>query len=296
MMALSLLLLLAWAVFGFDSTIDNIFVNRVGAEGVGLHYSTLHALAFLFYVSIVNFEVGGFRTLKHLFQEMKEDMINIIKPFRRDKVVFDRDIKYSSFLSYPYAFVFAGCLVFFALFIFEYPYVFMLNYFHYDSLWFPIYLYNADPISPTFIRNTIGVILPIIPLMLFTKGIGAKIRLNKKAGWLIFIFILSFGIWATFPSTQPYKTIEDIDTNLEGNITVWPNQELFPQTIYIYLNITDTDSGYHERKDLDGWYQVDHYVHTINVWTKYAVFFAVGFIFMIRPKEFVSLEVKENAD
>ncbi len=293
-MAVSLILLLAWAVLGFDSVIDNLFYVREGAEGVGLHYSTLHALAFLFYVSIVNFEVGGLRSLRQLFSEMKEDIINIVKPFRRNKIVSERNIKYNSFLSAPYAFVFSGCLVFFALFIFEYPYVFMLNYFQYDSLMFPIYLYEADIISPTFIRNTLGIIGPIIPLMLITKGIGAKIRLNKKAAWLIFICILSFGIWITFPSTQSYKNISDIDTTLEGNITVWPNQELFPQTIYIYLNITDTDSGYHERKNLDGWYQIDNYVHTINVWTKYAVFFAVGFIFMIRPKEFVSIEVKEK--
>ncbi len=291
-MVVSLLLLLAWVVFGFDSVIDNLFYMREGAEGVGLHYSTLHALAFLFYVSIINLEVGGLRSLKHLFQEMKQDILYI---GRRKDIVFERDIDYTSFLPAHYALVFSGCLVFFALFLFEYPYVFLLNHFQYDSLWFPIYLYEASPISPTFIRNTMGVTLPLIPLMLMTKGVGAKIRLNKKAAWLIFICAISFSIWITFPSTQPYKSTNDIDIQLDGNITVWPKQELFPQTIYIYLNITDTDSGYHERNDLDGWYQKDHYVHTINVWTKYAVFFAVGFIFMIRPKQFVSLEVKENA-
>ena len=294
MMAVSLLVLLAWIVFGFDSVIDNLFIVREGAEGVGLHYSTLHGLTFLFYVSIVNFEVGGLKSLNQLFSEMKQDMINIVKPFNRENIVLERDINYNSLISAPYAFVFASCLAFFALFLFEYPYVFMLNHFQYDSLFFPIYLYEASPISPTFIRNTIGATLPIIPLILITKGIGAKLRLNKKASWLIFICIISFSIWITFPSTQPYKNPEDININLEGDITIWPNQELFPQTIYIYLNITDTDSGYHERKNLDGWYQVDHYVHTINVWTKYAVFFAVGFIFMIRPKEFVSIEVKEK--
>ena len=185
------------------------------------------------------------------------------------------------FTGFVPAIMFSCLLAVFALFVFEYPYVFMLNWFHYGDLFFPIYYYNASVMSPTFIRNTFGVLGPLFFILVTPRLFGYvfRIRLDRYAVILTLVASVVWMGWIIYPSDQEYVEPSNIVTPLTGPIQVWPKQTLFPQTIYIYLNVS-REVGLHERDDLDGFYLNDPPVHLFNVLTKYLVFLAVGYVFM----------------
>jgi hypothetical protein len=275
-LTLTIFFTVLWFFLGYDSAIDYLMTWNEATKGVGFHISTLQACALIFYISMINLHVEGLKSLRHLWEEIKIDF----KVLTKFKIPYHSKWRYPAkeFKFQAYAdFLYSGALALSAIFIFEFPYVFMLNWFQYNDLWFPIYLYNADPISPTLIRNVFGLLIPIY-LLFYPKFFGYRFKLRVDRFLMLFTLITSIVWigWIIYPSDIGYKSPDDIDTGFEP--TVWPNQKLFPQTIYIYLNT----SGYHERHNLDGWFQEDMVTHTFNIVTKYMVFISVGYLFMVR--------------
>jgi hypothetical protein len=215
-------------------------------------------MAFMFYISIVHFEVR-LTSFKQLIDEIIMDLkilflvilplmlpVSLFKKYdakirhiidTRNYIFREKKIHWLS------AWFYGLTLTIFALFLFEYPYVFMLNYFQYDSLLFPVYQYDMIlGISKTLIRNT-----------------------------------------------AEYVEIGEVRTNM-SNIKIWPKQELFPQTIYIFLN----ETGIHQRSNIDGFYVPNNAIHFINVLSKYLVFILAGYIYLGPFTEELRPEFRES--
>jgi hypothetical protein len=75
-----------------------------------------------------------------------------------------------------------------------------------------------------------------------------------------------------------------------SNIKIWPKQELFPQTIYIFLN----ETGIHQRSNIDGFYVPNNAIHFINVLSKYLVFILAGYIYLGPFTEELRPEFRES--
>ncbi len=274
-LASSLFFLFLWALFGFDSTLENI--DGSNPYGFGMHISTIQAASMIFYFSFVNLNVGGFKSRKHLISEIKIDL----------RTLWGFKINYGAIMNYPVKawrfqfmldIMYSGFLVLIAGFAFEIPYVFMLNYFQYNSLMFPVFMYKG---GEALLRNLFFLLVPIGWCMIYPLFFRsrAKYRIDRLLALFILITSLVWLGWIIYPSQMEYKSPDDIDLNIEP--LTWPNQKLFPQTIYAYLNVT-MEEGNHSRKNIDAWHNDDPPVHLLNVLTKYMVFLSVGYLFMVK--------------
>lgn len=280
-LATALIFSVLWIIYGFDSTIEQIFFPE--EAGLGVHLSTYQTLSLIIYVSLINFHVDGLKNIKQLIREIKLDFKAFIHPLIIRKLQSER--KYA--VEPLRALICSGCLALICLFIFEIPYVFFLNYYHFGDWFFPVYMFETDFLSPVFYRNIILLVLPLIFFIwaLFyptiTKGWKIKYRLNLKAFNLLLIMVACWLAWISFDSSHEPESPESLGLDLSKNWT-FPTQERFPQNTYIYFDIPL--NTYYVRENLFGWHQDDWQVHLLNIWTKYMVFLSVGYIFQVKIK------------
>ncbi len=271
---------LLWFIFGFDSTLAGLVDPK--NQGIGIHWSSLQTFFITWYLIVLNYSVDGIKSFQHLKEEIKLDFRGLTKVKEVREFMSGRVQKINGLMAFVYGFLLGA----FAFAVFEVPYVFALNFFHFNSLLFPTYMYNTDLVSFAFVRNFMFLLLPPFIFWFITKNKGFKYNFNINAVFLICVTILIGFNWIIYPSDVEIVTAESL--GLEGNYT-FPRQELFRQTVYTYLNVPV--NTYHNDSNLNGWHQEDTVIHSLNTLTKYAVFFTVTYICMAR---FVSIEVKES--
>jgi len=290
-LATSLIFTIAWVYAGYDSTFEQIFDPDPTHNGIGIHNSTLQSMSLLVYFLVVNFQVGGLKSLSQLWREIKLDL----------KGIFGFNIKeyeVKGYVFHPYRAIIPALFIpVTALFVFEIPYVFLLNYYHFNSVIWPTYVSWSNP-SPVFYRNILTPIACTLVSLLFIKQRGSKylgshINYKYRLGKLLSIFaavtVLMWGVWIIYPSNAEVKTVDSINSNLTKP-WVLPTQKLFPQNTYVFFNVSIGD--YYIRRDLDGFHVVEDVVHTLNIVTKYMVFLTVGYVFMVqsRKRDAISLD------
>lgn len=296
-LAVSLLFLAAWLYYGFDSTTGALWSdNPMLRASDGWHWSTLNLLCLTFYFIVVNMQVGGFKSFNHLFHHLKLDLKCIFTT--RPLVMRFQHSLMSSKIKARWAFIFAVGLSGLSFAAFEYPYVHLLNWFHFGDLMFPVYTYKANPFSPAFIRN-IGILLVggfltlWISLLLFKSEYFVSKPFHLRINAFTFLLILAASTvwlgWIIYPHRDKigYDDLEGLDRSLynySGKGWTFPEQRYFPQTIYIFVNATKEDP-HHVREDLDAWWENDPPVHFLNIMTKYMVSLAVVYPFMVKIKE-----------
>lgn len=274
-LSVSLLFLILWIVFGFDSVIDNLF-NPGNEYGVGFHYSTLNAMFLTLYISVINLQVGGLRSVSELVNEVVFDFKCVFAFINRNGLKLREDHASKGYTFHPVLdFMFSACLALLCLFVFEVPYVFMFNYYHYGDLFYPVYAFQG---GMTLARNLMGFFIPLAYCLFITRFIY-RLKLRADRFLLIFSLVASilFVAWVVLPGEQPYMTPQDISLEIEP--LTWPAQKFFPQTVYIYLNVTEGD---HDLNDIKGWHGHDDLVHLVNVVAKYMVFISVGYLFSVK--------------
>ena len=285
----SIIFILFWIIYGFDSVVENIYNEYTPQTyGIGFHWSTLHAIILSMYVTTINLQTGGISSLKHLYYEILLDLKCVIWDWNAWEFNLSRRVMKG--ISYPginafWSGIFPGLMysifvAVLALFVFEFPYVLLLNWYQYGSWMFPVYQYNVvGGISTTLFRNIVLLLFPLAWCIVtpYSFGYRFRYRLDKTALFLSVICVSFFLVWIIMPHAD-YVSETEINNMLEGPIIIYPIQDKFPQTTYIYLNT----SGVHDRNDIDGFWVNDPPVHAVNVLTKYQVFILVGYILCVK--------------
>jgi hypothetical protein len=271
----ALLFLFAWAYFGFDST----DAGAIDPEyyGVNVHFSTYATAALTFYVLCLNMQLNGL-SRQSFIRNFKHDLRNIIKFWDihkdRQNYSFYREVEPLR------GFFYAALIPLAIIFIFEVPYVFILNYLHFDSLLYPIYIYDSGILTNMFYRNFSLLILPLFLawyILYYPKKWRIKYNLDRRALQLLIICIAAWGLWILYNPPEPIETVASL--GLDPNITwTMPNQIYFPQTVNIY---TET-GGHFNTSTIQHFYQEHDIVHALNVGVKTLTFLSMGYIFMAR--------------
>lgn len=291
MLAVSLSFLLAWMYYGFDSTTGAVYSdNPMLRASDGWHWSTLQLLTLTFYFTVVNMQVGGLKSFRHLLHHLKLDLkcIFTTKPL---VMRFQHSLMRSR-IKARWAFIFAVCLTGFSFAVFEYPYVHMLNWFHFGDLMFPVYTYIGNPISPTYLRNlgilaSSGFLTLWLSLLVFKSEAlvinNYHLRMDRYVVLLVLIASTVWLGWIIYPHRDKvsFDDLDDSIYDFGGGDWTFPKQNVFPQTIYIFVNATK-ENPYHDREGLDGWWEEDNAVHFLNIMTKYMVSLAVVYPFMVK--------------
>ena len=248
----------------------------------------MHTIILFTYFSVISLHTGGIRSLKHLGYEILLDLKCCIG----DKTAWEFNLSRRAMEGTTYpgihaiwsglfpGLMYAGFTALFALFLFEFPYVLLLNWYQYGSLVYPVYLYNVTGgISTTLFRNIVLLLFPLVWCIFTSYNFGYRFRyrFNYTALLLFMISVSCFALWINMPHAD-YVRLDDIDNKLSGEILGFPIQHGFPQTTYIYLNA----SGAHDFNDIGGFWVDDPPVHAVNVATKYIVFILVGYIMAVK--------------
>jgi hypothetical protein len=275
----SIIFSLLWLAYGFDSVIEEIFVPS--EKGLGVHLSTFQTASLFIYISMINFHVNGLTSVRQLFGEIRHDIRGLFG-FRVGSLRKEYS-KRNSYVGSFRASVYSCSMALSLIFVFEFPYVFFLNYFHFGSWLWPVYMF--EPVmgfSLSFYRNMILLIFPMflaVWLLIYPMKWRVKYRLNFNLLFLLLIMVFSWQQWILYDSEVEIKTPDNMGLDLSTD-WVFPEQKLFPQTVYVYFDSPSDE--YYMRDNMVGWHQYDWPVHFLNVLTKYMVFLSVGYIFMVR--------------
>ncbi len=273
-----ILLGIAWAFLGYDSTIATLYDRKF--YGLGVHFSTLQAMAGLFYILIINIHVGGLRSWGQLSREIKGDLRILVKwNFKEERENYKKRITWRHVSPFQ-AVIFSGLAVMFASFVFEIPYIFALNYFHFQDLLFPIYQLAGGDLTFLFWRNLLIFILPISFIFFIFPGMyKLKLRTDHLYVFTILVFlILGWMLWIYAPTNTNLVAIAyqvNYTQDLNG---VWMPQvnKGFPQTTYLFYELRGNE------REVKGFWIQDDYIHTLNILTKYLSFALIGFIFSVK--------------
>ena len=281
-LASAIVFTIIWIYFGFDSTLEGLFDPAL--QGIGFHWSTFQTMALSSYILMINFDVNGLTSLNQLAYEIQEDLLGFIHPW----VAREISANQKHLVNPLTALVYSGCISVGALFVFELPYIFLFNYFQFNSLMWPFYFWQTNFFgqSKEFIRNVGLSILPFFLawwILYFPKKLSFTVR--KK--WVLILLSLTLStwiIWIMIPASVAVQTPASM--NLPSGDWLFPKQHLFPQTIYdYYLNATVNQP--YESINQNGWHQNDPPVHLINIVTKYMIFVTITYIccVLFRKKE-----------
>ena len=301
-----------WVVYGYDSTTATILL---GIQGIGIHLSTIQLLAFTFWTSLTNLQVGGFKSLRHLASCFVEDVRNIgrFPVWNREKLrayVSSQPEAIDPMRGFLYAFFLTlGCL-----FVFEVPYVLLHDYFNYggDPMW-PIYAFiGVGEVSMVARNFGIMFFAALPPLVLWSShSYGVRwwrYRFNKKWGVMVLAMLGAWIFWTYYPFVHEMGTYEvDGDTVnvwVDGRlyetrefdkpveVIAFPKQELFPQTIYTYY-IVGEGEPYRGADDMGEFYVPDMGIRTVNLLLKYFVFLTVSYPLMVYVRNMDEEELEE---
>lgn len=272
LLEVSFICLAAWAYFGFDSTTQQLFYEDCARAS--FHWSTAVGLLALAYCLAVNFQVGGIRNLRQLRTEIRRDIRSIpklsMKEYEGVKSVVDPFLALMVIVLVPL----------FALFLFEVPYSFLLDYFQFNSLFFPIY-YSPLMVERNFSFLIAPAVISVFALKRYGKN-GFRYRIDRWLAIMLFLTVIVFLIWVYYPSSSPVQTEESLGLS-QSETWVMPKQQLFPQTAVSYLNVSrDT---FYQAKNLFFIHTDEWPVHLLNVVSKYLVFLSVGYLFMVKVKK-----------
>jgi hypothetical protein len=267
--------LLAWAYFGYDSTDAGLIDPKY--YGVGMHFSTYATVAASFYILCLNNQLNGL-TIKSFKRNLKHDLKVIIfftdMHKDRENYAFSREVE--PIRGFFYALLISASLIF----VFEVPYVFLVNYLHFDSLLYPIYIYDSGVLTNVFYRNFMLLIIPIWLswfILYYPNKWRIKYNLDSRALNLLIITIAAWGLWIVYNPPEPIETVQSL--GLDPNKSwVMPKQLYMPQTVNIYAEEgqhSNTSTIYH-------WHAENFIVHTLNIGVKTLTFLSIGYIFMAR--------------
>jgi hypothetical protein len=139
-------------------------------------------------------------------------------------------------------------------------------------------MYETNFLSAVFWRNIILLVMPLflaLWILYYPRKWKIKFRLDYKSLIFLQTMLLLWLSWITYESTAPIETIESLGLDPAYNWTL-PNQGLFPQNTYIYMNVELGE--FYTRDNMNGWHVQEDRVHLLNILTKYFVFIAFSYI------------------
>ena len=225
-----------WIIYGFDSTVESTFIGK-SAYGYGLHWSTVQTLFLAIYVSVVNLQVGGFKSFKQAGEEIWKDLETIEIQmmilgdliqgrFRSAKttwiVLRGEYLEYTSvdpargvFFSFAFGLV--------AALLFEMIWVPIYDWTNFGNWAWPVYYFGnpllGNPLlGPIFARNVfmlaICLVFGSILLYLALDGEIPNLKQRFSIKWrfdLAWVFVLMiaggmWGIWVFMPHSKTDPT------------------------------------------------------------------------------------------
>ena len=271
MLASTIFFTCIWFIIGFDSTVEQLL--SPDKPGLGFHWSTLQAMSGLAYILAVNFQMGNL-TWSRFITELKRDLRGI------------RGSNFEEYVSIGFAVDPRRALIpiifipFFALFLFEVPYIFTLGITSFGDLFSPIYILNGMP-RLVFYRDFTILLGSVAATLFFLsmkkpswvgENITMKYRGGKTLAALCSLCLSTWIIWVFYSSPLPVQTVETLQLNQSESWLI-PHQKQFQQNTYIY---------YSENGEINGWHQDEPILHLINITVKYLVFLAVGYVFLVK--------------
>lgn len=302
----------AWVIFGFDSTLEGS-LDPSKSIGLGFHWSTLQTLFLFFYLGMLNFNVGGLKSLHQLKWEVKRDLRYVFRLRPERKMLNSIDQwRYMWPQSRYYEFgplrglICSFSIAMIGLGAFDIPWAFLYNYFQFGDLMWPIYRLDGGVLIFRNFGVTLGVlylyiyalkappnlIKKILEFQSFSEfnipsRFKVKLRLDGYALGLLILTALVWGFWIYNPNRMGILFVAELDGNLVlssevGGPWIFPSQTLFPQTTYTYYNVSRGEI--YSGKNMGGWWQDDPPVHALNLLAKYLTFATVGYIMMVKVK------------
>jgi hypothetical protein len=285
--------LAVWLATGFD-------VYEGSVSLIAIQWSTVATVAFFFYLFMVNFQVGGVRSLEQLFRLVRMDLMFIPFTVRHHKQAAEQYPK--DYIVNPFLAFFVSALISIgALLSFEVPWTFLYDWFQFHSVNWPI---NYAIISygwyhgSIMIRNLGLSLLVLLGAGLLAAGLelqglrstGKKLLVSWRIdrGWLCVLAFTAWcwALWVYWPHAPvplPASATDVIGIGAKNwslsNCYVYPSEGLFPQNSYTFYPCSAAGVHYLPQAIL-GFFDPDGWIHGINVLTKLASIGAVCYPFM----------------
>jgi hypothetical protein len=291
-----------WLLYGYEGTFEYSTSGKY--FGMGIHWSTVLTVGVCMYILTLNLQRGGLRSIGEIWTSFIQDSKRLVTIARHPTWFYRvRDDAHEPYVVEPvHAVPFAFYLSLATLFIFELPYVILLNWFQFGDLLWPIYMVKQSFLGHyMLIRNASVAVLPLIGSYImiwypsrkvdggYMPRYDWKFRVDWKWIMILGVTSLCWLTWVYMPSKPPLtlndvvekgcvyeKELIDVDSY---NWTM-PKQELFPQTVYTFYNLSKGEE--YGVEDLFGWWQNDSPVHLVNIITKCMVYASVMYPMLLK--------------